>query len=166
MKQCFHYYKIVNINYEANSRDPTLKHPEQFPYTPHQLASSTSNIEADLSDDRIPQGELGESRPGDRELAYAYQSNPKLRDRNDPAGKLPDGKNPLGNHRNPVGAVFEGDVDKGQSEDGECRFVLKAPPVPFIFGRIRRPTIGTGERLLRDLLFAFSTRFHVFPLYH
>jgi hypothetical protein len=74
--------------------------------------------------------------------------------------KLTNGDYPSGDNRYSVGAVFEGDMNQGKSEECYRGFVFIAPSIPFGIGRVRCTKAGTGKRVFTYVMLAGSAGFH------
>jgi hypothetical protein len=122
---------------------PMLEEAKKIQYVSHKLAIPFVNVKAKLGDQRISDSKLRQAKPCNRKLADADQTKSELGDVYDPHPKLSDRDDTSGRDGHPVRPVLERNMKEGQSEQGCLGFVLKPPPVPFLPGRIRRPTIGT-----------------------
>jgi hypothetical protein len=106
--------------------------------------------------------ELGKREHRESELADADNPKSELGDREDPAGKLSDGDYSFSRNRHTVGTIFEGHMEKRQSENGSLGLVLIPPTIPFFARRVGSPALGTGNSLLRHLMPAISAWSHLF----
>jgi len=116
-----------------------------------------------LSNQGISKSDLGESESGDGELADTKDSQSKLRNGHHAAGELPDGDDPFGRHWPAIGTILERHVQKRQAEERGLRLVFKSPSVPLILAGVRGTAAGTKDRLLRNVVAAFSAWFHFVP---
>lgn len=90
------------------------------------------NIDSNLSDEGICESKLCKSIRCNRKLTDADKTDAELRNRNDAAGKLTDGDNSPGWHRNTVRPVLEGNVQQRETQDRGLGFVFKSPSIPSL----------------------------------
>jgi hypothetical protein len=124
---------------------------------------SLFDIDPHLCNQAVSHGKLCQCIACNRELTNTDDTNPKLRQSENAAGKLSDGKYAFGRDRSSVWSVFKRDVEPGHTTKGCLRFVLKPPPVPFFFCGERSPALRASHSLLGNIVLAFSTRFHSSP---
>ena len=114
------------------------------------------NIDPYLRDTGIGEGELRQDIGAHCKLAQAEKPDAELRYVDHADGELTHSNNAPGGHRNPVGAIFERNVDQGPAQKRAFRLILESPAVPFRLGRIGCAAAGTMERLFTYLVPAFS----------
>jgi hypothetical protein len=86
-----------------------------LPQTLDELPDTSVDINAELGNARISQGELGNCIPGHRELAEAENTNAELGNVDYSRAKLPNRDYPNCHYRDLVWPIFERNVEQRQA---------------------------------------------------
>lgn len=121
-------------------------------------------IDTELRHQGIGRSKLRYCERRNRELTDAQEADTELSDTDNATGELSDSDDAACHDWSSVGSVLERDMDERQTRNRDLRLVLVAPAVPCILGWIRSTALWTSECLLRDLVFAFATGLHQWPL--
>ncbi|VTR67343.1 hypothetical protein DESC_600057 [Desulfosarcina cetonica] len=122
-----------------------------------KLPESAVNKHAELGDAGIGGGELGQGNARQGKLPQAEHADAELGDVDHPDAELADGDDSPSHHRHAVGAVFEGDMQKGQAENTQAALILETVPVPLLAGRIRCAAARAGNGLPVHGMLAYPT---------